>query len=59
MIQISVVIPVFNKGFILNETLNSVLQQSFTNYGIKAGATYKVTGKHLIDLNLVILIVSN
>jgi len=34
MIQISVVIPVFNKGFILNETLNSVLQQTFTNYEI-------------------------
>ncbi|RDK88715.1 carboxypeptidase-like regulatory domain-containing protein [Marinirhabdus gelatinilytica] len=24
---------------------------SFTNYGIKGGATYKVTGRHLIDLN--------
>ncbi|MEQ3662248.1 MAG: glycosyltransferase family A protein [Flavobacterium sp.] len=34
MVKISVVIPVFNKGFILNETLNSVLQQSFTNYEI-------------------------
>ena len=34
MAQISVVIPVFNKGFILNETLNSVLQQTFTNYEI-------------------------
>ncbi|WP_320814064.1 glycosyltransferase family 2 protein [Flavobacterium sp.] len=34
MVQISVVIPVFNKGFILNETLNSVLQQIFTNYEI-------------------------
>jgi glycosyltransferase involved in cell wall biosynthesis len=34
MVQISVVIPVFNKGFILNKTLNSVLQQTFTNYEI-------------------------
>ncbi len=34
MVQISVVIPVFNKGFILSETLNSVLQQTFTNYEI-------------------------
>jgi len=24
---------------------------SFTNYGVKGGATYKVTGRHLIDLN--------
>ncbi len=23
----------------------------FTNYGVKAGATFKVTGKHLIDVN--------
>ena len=34
MVKISVVIPVFNKGFILNETLNSVLQQTFTNFEI-------------------------
>lgn len=34
MVKISVVIPVFNKGFILKETLNSVLQQTFTNYEI-------------------------
>jgi hypothetical protein len=25
---------------------------SFTDYGVKGGATYKVTGKHLIDVNL-------
>ncbi len=24
---------------------------NFSNYGIKAGATYKITGKHLIDFN--------
>lgn len=34
MVKISVVIPVYNKGFILNETLNSVLQQTFTNFEI-------------------------
>ena len=34
MVKISVVIPVFNKGFILNETLNSVLQQTYTNFEI-------------------------
>ena len=35
-----------------NESFGKGEKQSFTNYGIKAGATYKVTGKHLIDLNL-------
>jgi hypothetical protein len=24
---------------------------NFTNYGVKAGGTYKITGRHLIDLN--------
>jgi hypothetical protein len=24
---------------------------SFTNYGVKGGATYKVTGRHLVDVN--------
>lgn len=28
---------------------------SFTNFGVKGGATYKVTGRHLIDVNLGIL----
>ncbi|MGJ8665510.1 MAG: carboxypeptidase-like regulatory domain-containing protein [Patiriisocius sp.] len=27
-------------------------QLSFTNFGLKAGATYKVSGRHLVDLNL-------
>ena len=35
-----------------NESFGEGEKQSFTNYGIKAGATYKVTGKHLIDVNL-------
>ncbi len=26
-------------------------KQKFTNYGLKGGATYKITGRHLIDLN--------
>jgi hypothetical protein len=26
-------------------------QLNFTNFGVKGGATYKVTGRHLIDLN--------
>lgn len=36
-------------SFGLSEQLN------FTNYGIKAGATYKVSGRHLIDVNLGLL----
>jgi len=35
-----------------NESFGEGEKQSFTNYGIKAGATCKVTGKHLIDVNL-------
>ncbi len=34
-----------NESFGLSEKL------SFTNGGVKAGATYKITGRHLIDLN--------
>lgn len=34
-----------DRSFGASETL------SFTNYGVKGGATYKVTGRHLIDLN--------
>ncbi len=26
-------------------------KQSFINYGLKAGATYKVTGRHFLDFN--------
>jgi len=26
-------------------------KHNFTNYGLKAGATYKITGRHLIDVN--------
>ncbi len=31
---ISIVIPLFNKGFIISETLNSVLAQTFTNFEV-------------------------
>lgn len=34
-----------NLSFGKSEKLN------FTNYGAKAGATYKITGRHLVDLN--------
>ena len=35
-----------NNSFGLSEKVN------FTNFGIKGGATYKVTGRHLIDANI-------
>ncbi|WP_432412064.1 carboxypeptidase-like regulatory domain-containing protein [Rasiella sp. SM2506] len=35
-----------NRSFGPGETL------SFTNYGVKGGATYKITGRHLVDLNV-------
>ena len=34
MPKISVIIPLFNKGFIISETLQSVLNQTFTNFEI-------------------------
>ena len=34
MPKISVVIPLYNKGFIISETLNSVLAQTFTDFEI-------------------------
>lgn len=30
-------------------------KHNFTNYGLKAGATYKITGRHLIDVNAMYL----
>lgn len=32
MIKISIVVPLFNKGFILSETLKSVFSQTYTNF---------------------------
>jgi len=34
MPKISVIIPLFNKGFIISETLNSVLAQTFTDFEV-------------------------
>ena len=34
-----------------NQSLGDSKQLDFSNYGIKAGATYKISGRHLIDLN--------
>ncbi|RMA65842.1 TonB-dependent receptor [Ulvibacter antarcticus] len=34
-----------------NRSLGESEKMDFTNYGVKAGATYKITGRHLIDVN--------
>lgn len=34
-----------------NDSYGDSEKHSFTNYGVKGGATYKVTGRHLIDVN--------
>lgn len=34
-----------------SRSLGDSEQLDFTNFGVKGGATYKVTGRHLIDLN--------
>lgn len=40
-----------NGNFLGNLSLGASDQLSFTNGGIKAGVTYKFTGRHLLDLN--------
>lgn len=35
----------------VNRSLGSSEKVDFTNYGVKGGATYKVTGRHIIDVN--------
>ncbi len=35
-----------------NRSLGSSEKVDFTNYGVKGGATYKITGRHLIDVNV-------
>lgn len=34
-----------------NESLGDSEKQSFTNYGLKGGVTYKITGRHYVILN--------
>ncbi|APY08304.1 TonB-dependent receptor [Winogradskyella sp. J14-2] len=48
----------YENGYFTNNNPNGIVGSfgksdtaDFTNYGIKAGATIKVTGKHLIDIN--------
>jgi hypothetical protein len=39
-----------NGGFSEN-SLGKSNEQKFTDYGIKSGVTYKITGRHLVDVN--------
>ncbi|MBV7269636.1 TonB-dependent receptor [Winogradskyella luteola] len=48
----------FENGYFTNDNPNGIIgsfgksdKVDFTNYGVKAGATFKITGKHLIDVN--------
>lgn len=38
-----------------NDSYGDSEKQSFENFGLKAGGTYKITGRHLIDANLLYL----
>ncbi|MEZ4818026.1 MAG: carboxypeptidase-like regulatory domain-containing protein [Flavobacteriaceae bacterium] len=44
---------IFQNGYFQegNRSLGDSEKLSFTNFGVKGGLTYKVTGRHLIDLN--------
>ena len=44
----------FQNGNFSENSLGKSQLVSFTNFGFKAGVTYKITGKHLIDLNATI-----
>ena len=41
----------YQNGRFANNSLGKSKKLDFTNYGVKAGATYKITGRHLIDIN--------
>ncbi|CAM4200816.1 hypothetical protein [Gillisia limnaea] len=41
----------FQNGSFPDNSLGKSEMLSFTNYGLKTGATYKITGRHLIDFN--------
>ncbi|MFY9241533.1 MAG: TonB-dependent receptor [Polaribacter sp.] len=42
----------FQNGRFVNNSLGLSEKLEFTNFGVKAGATYKITGRHLIDANV-------
>lgn len=41
----------YQNGRFENNSLGLSEKLDFTNYGLKAGATYKITGRHLLDFN--------
>lgn len=41
----------YKNGLFPENSLGDSEKQSFFNYGVKAGATYKITGRHLIQAN--------
>jgi hypothetical protein len=41
----------YQNGRFVNNSLGLSEKLDFTNYGLKAGLTYKITGRHLIDVN--------
>ncbi|WP_439129887.1 carboxypeptidase-like regulatory domain-containing protein [Polaribacter sp.] len=42
----------YQNGRFENNSLGKSKKLDFTNFGAKAGATYKITGRHLIDANV-------
>ncbi|TMM32438.1 TonB-dependent receptor [Polaribacter aestuariivivens] len=45
----------YQNGRFQNNSLGKSKKLDFTNFGVKAGATYKITGRHLIDANVAYL----
>jgi len=41
----------YRNGYFFDNSFGEGEKLDFTNYGIKGGATYKITGRHLIDVN--------
>ena len=41
----------YKNGGFSDTSLGKSTEQKFTNYGIKSGITYKITGRHLVDIN--------
>jgi len=44
-------VGLYQNGSFLENSLGPSEKQKFMNYGFKTGATYKFTGRHLIDIN--------
>ena len=45
----------YQNGGFPNNSLGKSEKLSFTNFGLKGGATYKITGRHLLDANVAYL----